>query len=443
MGAVRNVSGEHLIENQLSFSSDCLTINGTNRSLDFDIPGSGRLLVIGVGKAAASLASGLERLLGERIDDGIVIVKYDHTLPLTRIRQIEAGHPAPDENGVSATREMRALLSGLTANDRVIVLLTGGASSLLVSPAAGVHLSDKIGLTNRLLQSGASISDINTVRKALSDVKGGGLLKDISPASSLTLLISDVPGDDIRTIGSAPTVPDDRDDRDPKAILKRFGLWQGLPSPLASAIETYRPGKTCLPDVQGRHDSVVLARSCDLVAAASQIAQDYGLSVRIQNACMTGHTHREAEAMAQAVRKAVNSGEQNLLLIAAGETTLEVKGKGTGGRNQEYALCAARLLSGVDGVTMLCAGTDGTDGPTSAAGAIVDGASWSRAECMGLAPAAALADNDSHPLLARIGALLVTGPTGTNVMDLVLVLVRPTCLERTDLPAKTIERGAA
>ncbi|MBH0113852.1 DUF4147 domain-containing protein [Novosphingobium sp. YJ-S2-02] len=433
---LETVDGARLLRTHSCFDGERwhYDAGAAGRSITFDIPREGRLIVVGAGKAAAALARGLEDVFGDRIDDGCIVVKYGHTEKLAHIGQYEAGHPVPDANGVEATGHILATLRELTPDDRVIVLLTGGASALLVDPIEGISLEDKAATTRLLLHSSASIDEINAVRKSLSSVKGGGLLRHLAPASSLTLLVSDVPNGDFGTIGSGPSIPEAGNGPDPIDIFRRHDLTDRLRPAVITALERSADRRRERGPDKGHHEVLLLAESADLVRNVSALARKQGLHTQIVESCMNGNTHEQAHRFVEAARRAVNEGERDLLLIAAGETTLEVSGQGTGGRNQEFALYAARLLDGLPGVTLLAAGTDGTDGPTEAAGGFADGASWSRARALGLDPAKALEDNDSHPLLAALGDLLVTGPSGTNLMDLVLALVGPDGSGRTTAP---------
>lgn len=417
LGVVR---GEGLLTEHSTFDGKVWSYRSDKASFDFEIPETGRLIVVGAGKATASLAKGVEAVLGDRIDDGLVVVKYDHTEQLDRIREAEAAHPIPDANGVAATRQLVALLDGLTPQDRVIVLLSGGASSLLVAPADGITLEAKSATTDVLISSGASINEINLVRKALSQIKGGQLLSRIAPANSITLLISDVPGGDVGAIGSGPTVPEAPDAAALAEIRRRYNLDAKLPdSVLARLDEAVHADE---PNTTGDHQVFVLAESADMVRELCSAAEARGLGCVLGNVDMEGQTHAEAEAFVDTVR-AVTADQRPCIVVAAGESTLEVNGKGKGGRNQEFALVVAKLLAGEEGVSVLCAGTDGTDGPTDAAGAFADGTSWARIRAAGLDPDASLADNDSYTVFEAVGDLLITGPTGTNVMDVAIALV--------------------
>ncbi len=414
--AIESVRGERLIEALERPEGDRWRIRHGGAEIDWPLPPGGRIVVIGAGKAVGSLAKGLETILGDRITDGCIIIKHHHHEPLTRIRQLEAGHPIPDAHGVEATREMLRTVEGLTERDTVIVLLTGGASALMVAPVDGVTLEEKAAVTEMLLRSGASIEEINSVRKRLSRVKGGQLLDRIGPASALTLLISDIPSGDIGMIGSGPTIAADESQEDATAILTRYGLSCQIPESIRL---TLNRKQGCAQTAQGQNAAILLADSATLVETVHAIAAREGLAVRNVDTAMAGNTHVAAQAMATTLR-AIPQQERPALLVSAGETTLQVKGEGRGGRNQEYALVVAMALAGATDVALLSAGTDGTDGPTDAAGAFADGAVVQRAQQAGIDPADALMRNDSHALFDATGDLFHTGPTGTNVMDLVL-----------------------
>ncbi|MCP1469281.1 hydroxypyruvate reductase [Sphingobium sp. OAS761] len=415
--ALESVRGDRLVEALGAPQGDHWRISHQGKIIDWPLHPDGRLIVIGAGKAAGSLAKGLEILLGDRISDGCIIVKHGHAEPmLTRIRQRQAGHPIPDEQGVEATAEMLRTVEGLTERDTVIVLLTGGASALMVAPADGVTLEEKAAATDLLLRSGASIEEINAVRKRLSRVKGGGLLEHIGPASVLTLLMSDIPSGDLCMIGSGPTIARRKDLARPTAILARYGLEEAVPVSIRHALaQEAHP----VPQAARRQEQLMLGDSAMLVEAVHGIAAREGLAVCDVDPVMAGNTHDAALKMAAALR-AVPPQDRPALLISAGETTLQVKGDGLGGRNQEFALVAGLALAGEDNAALLAAGTDGTDGPTDAAGAFADGALRERAGASGLDAEEMLARNDSYHLFEATGDLFRTGPTGTNVMDLVL-----------------------
>lgn len=415
--ALDAVRGDHLVESLGRPTGTSWPIVQEGQAIDWPIDPEGRLIVIGAGKAAAAMAKGIESLFGDRIDDGCIIVKHGHRAPLRRIRQWEAGHPLPDEAGLAATAELLRTVEGLTRKDSVIVLLTGGASALLVAPAQGITLAEKAATTGLLLRSGASIEEINCVRKRLSRVKGGQLLDHIAPAACLTLLLSDVPSGDHGSIGSGPTIRSSPGCGNPLEIVARHGLLDQIPSAVRALLA--KPQAVPSHRGSGRDDVILLGDSGSAIAAVRQAAQAAGLGFHIVDANMTGNTHTQARSMAAALR-GCPAGLRPALFVSAGETTLAVKGDGKGGRNQEFALVAALELEDVERVALLSAGTDGTDGPTDAAGAFADGSLVARAQALGLNALEMLARNDSHTLFRRTQDLLRTGPTGTNVMDLVL-----------------------
>ncbi|HEY4667306.1 MAG TPA: glycerate kinase [Anaerolineales bacterium] len=414
--------------------------------LGLPLPGpSGRILVLGAGKAVCSLANALEQSLEPRDFSGRVLTKYGHGLPLQRLIVEEAGHPLPDADGVAATKRLLDDLRDLGPEDRIFLLLTGGASSLLVAPAQGLTLEDKIATTELLLRSDATIQEINAVRKHLSTIKGGRLLQAIAPAEVFTIVVSDVIGNDLSSIGSGPTVADPTTFQDCLMILERYGLSRRVPGEVKRHLEqgtrgafseTLKPGAPQLE--RARH--TILASNRHSLRAAQEKAEALGFETEIFRWDMEGPVHDAARAFAKSLTALLERPRPQALL-AGGELTLEVRGSGKGGRNQEFALVASRELQGLDGVAVLSAGTDGTDGPTDAAGALADGTTWSRALSIGLDPGALLANNDAYTLFDRLGDLLRTGPSGTNVNDLVIGLTAwPDGLER---PPEEVNRMRA
>jgi hydroxypyruvate reductase len=384
----------------------------------------GRLIVLGAGKAAAHLAKALESRLSGRDYSGRIVVKYGHGLALERIVVEEGGHPLPDASGLRATARLLADLDNTRAEDRIVFLLTGGASALLVAPAQGLTLDDQVGVTEILLRSGATIQELNAVRKHLSAVKGGRLLERMMPARVLTLVVSDVIGDDLSSIGSGPTALDPSTFRDALDVLTRYDIVDKAPANVVGHLragvsgaiaETPKPGDDVLDYVEHR----LLASNRTSLAAAAEKARALGFEVEVFAQDMVGDVHVQARRFA----KALVGRRGPAALIAGGELTLEVTGSGLGGRSQEFALVVARELAGHDDVMVLAAGTDGTDGPTDAAGAFADGRTWERAREHGLDPEALLANNDAYHVFDPLDALLRTGPTGTNVNDLVVGLL--------------------
>jgi len=394
----------------------------------FPFPGAGgRIRVVGAGKAAGSLARAVESRLSGREYSGRIVVKHGHGVALSRVVVEEGGHPLPDEAGLRATERLLAELEGGRAEDRIFFLLTGGASALLVAPAEGITLGDKIRTTELLLRSGADIRELNAIRKHLSRVKGGRLAEKMAPASILGLVVSDVIGDDLSAIGSGPAVADPTTFSDCLEIVARYGLEEKLPGKVRERLEAGARGG--LPETPkagdpslGRARHLVLATNRLSLQAARGKASALGFESEIFRADMVGDVHGVAREFAERLAALARRRSGRAALLAGGELTLAVKGTGLGGRNQELALACALHLKGMSGVMVLSAGTDGTDGPTDAAGAFADGDTWDRARRKGLDPGALLANNDSYRLFDRLGDLLKTGPTGTNVNDIVIGL---------------------
>lgn len=405
------------------------TLDVDNRQ--YDLKTFRRVYVIGAGKATAPMAQAIEGILGDRITAGVVSVKYGYTAPTQRIQVDQAGHPIPDERAVQATQKMIDLLQQADAADLVICLISGGGSALLAAPAPGITLADERRLTNALLRSGATINEINAVRKHISRVKGGGIVRLAAPATVISLIVSDVLGNPLDVIASGPTVPDTSTFVDAWNVLERYGLIDSLPPSIAQYLqdglagrvpETPKPGDP----IFDRTQNVVVASNAHAVRAAVDFACHEGLNTLLLSTFVEGEAREVAKVFAAIGRELGRSNNPVPLpaaIVAGGETTVTVKGQGRGGRNQEFALSAAIQIAGLPGVTIMALGTDGTDGPTDAAGAIVDGTTVERARALGLDPRTALADNDSYPFFHKLGDLIVTGPTNTNVDDLYVIIV--------------------
>ncbi len=387
----------------------------------------GPLLIVGAGKAAAKMAAGCEVALGPDLVSGAVIVADGCTWPLESISVREAGHPVPDERGEDATARLCQLVS--ETSTPVLCLVSGGASSLLVRPRPPVTLADKQAVNRLLLSCGANVGEINTVRKHLSRVKGGGLLRQGS-SRFVTLVLSDVIGDDPRVIGSGPTAADPTTFADARAILHRYAIERRTPSRAAALLdrgvrgevpETLKAGE---PDcLRVRH--LVVGSNRSALEATAEEARRMGLHPRIRPAPLEGATGPAARRWIQEVKADLLGPSPSAdCHIAGGETTVTITGTGRGGRNQEFALAIASALAGTD-ICVLSAGSDGVDGPTDAAGAFVDGSTSKRARDNGLEPDDALANNDSYGFFVALGDLFRPGPTGTNVMD-VKIALRPT-----------------
>jgi len=395
-----------------------------------------RIIVVGAGKATARMALAIETLLGERISAGLIVVKDGHTVPLAIIEQVEAAHPVPDEAGQTGTRRILEMVRAAGEKTLVVCLLSGGASALLVAPVDGVSLQDKQEVTSLLLKAGASIDELNAVRKHLSAVKGGRLAQAAFPAQVVTLLLSDVIGDRLDVIASGPTAPDGSTFDQARAVIAKYRLEEKIPARISDYLkkgadrqvpETVKHGDRCLDKT---HNVIVGAIGLALDAAAEKSRQ-LGFAAKIISAVLQGEARAAARFLAQTATTALaglQAGERSCLLCG-GETTVTVSGTGKGGRNQELALAFALEIEGLEGVSMLSAGTDGSDGPTDAAGALVDGQTAARARGLGIDPLRHLENNDSYMFFreydARSGGRshFITGPTGTNVMDMQLLLL--------------------
>lgn len=394
-----------------------------------------RILVVGMGKASGAMAAAVEELLGDRVADGRVAVRdLDGTAP-RRVRLLPAGHPIPDARGVAAAEAIHALVSGASADDLVLCLVSGGGSALAPLPVPGLSLEDKQVLTGLLLRAGATIGELNTVRKHLSRLKGGQLARAAAPARVVALLLSDVIGDPPDVIASGPTAPDPTTFADALAVLERLGVGDRVPASARTYLlagargevpETPKPGDPLFERVT----NVVVGNNQVVVEAAAAEARRRGFAPLVLTRSLQGEAREVARAFVAVLEEVRRSGRPAAppaCLLAAGETTVTVRGPGLGGRCQEFCLATVPSLAALPATVVLAAGTDGCDGPTAAAGAVVDTATLRRARAAGLDPGAALAANDSHGFFAQLGDLVVTGPTGTNLLDLYLGLVGVPC----------------
>jgi len=396
----------------------------------YDLRRYERVVVVGAGKATASMARAVEQRLGSWLQGGFVVVKYGHVVPTRRIVVAEAGHPVPDRSGQRAAARLCALAAELGRRDLLIVLLSGGASSLLPAPVAGVTLADKQRTTQELLRCGASIREINTVRKHLSRIKGGRLA-ELTEATVVTLILSDVLGDDLSAIASGPTAPDPTTYQDAVAILKRDRIWQAIPQRVRQhldrgcqglASETPKPGSSLFRRVQHH----IVGNNAAAVTAVTRAARAAGLRTLVHTPAITGEAREAGRWFGALARNIVREGkplQRPCCVVAGGETTVTVTGKGTGGRAQEFAAAAALEIAGLAKVWVVAIGTDGTDGPTDAAGAVIDGNTVARAQRLSGDLEGALKRHNTYPALKRLHQLIITGPTGTNVNDIYLLLV--------------------
>jgi hydroxypyruvate reductase len=397
----------------------------------YDLRAYQRVFVIGSGKATATMALAIEELLGDRITGGVVTVKAGFTTPTTKIEQVEAGHPLPNEAGVAGTRQVLALAREAGAADLVICLISGGGSALFVAPAAPITLEEQQALTALMLRAGCTINDMNTVRKHCSDVKGGQLARAVAPAALLTLIVSDVVGNPLDVIASGPTVADTSSFADAIAVLQHYDILGAVPASVRARLEAGARG--ALPETPKAGDPVfarvtnVVIGSNDLACAAAEAeARRQGYHTLVLSTFVEGEAREVARVLAAIGKQIAHDGRPIPIpacVIAGGETTVTVRGDGLGGRNQELALAAATRIAGHHRIVVTAYATDGDDGPTDAAGAVVDGGTVARAHASGIDCAEALRRNDAYHALAAAGDLLRTGPTGTNVNDLMLVLV--------------------
>jgi glycerate 2-kinase len=373
------------------------------------------------------MATAVADTLANRLTAGTIVTKYGHGKtqqhkPQSTVGSIEAGHPVPDGNSVRGAQAVADIARQATERDLVICLLSGGGSALLTLPVAGLTLADLQALTDALLRSGATINELNTVRKHLSRVKGGRLAHLVAPAALVTLVLSDVVGDPLDVIASGPTVPDPTTVADAQAVLKWYGIRTGRAVPFQ---ETPKPGDPAFERVQ----HVIVGSNRLAAVAAVEQARQLGFGALLLSTYIEGEARevaRVAAALAKGMRGHGDPLSPPACLVWGGETTVTVCGEGKGGRNQELALATALALDGWPGVLVMALATDGTDGPTDAAGAIATGETVARAEALGLDSQAALDANDSYPFFEALGDLILTGPTGTNVNDLLFVLVEGT-----------------
>lgn len=430
--ALAAVNPVQAIQSHVTSTGSKLVVDGRS----YDLAGYERVWLVGGGKAATAMTAALYTILGDRLAGGLVVTKYHHVDPDLNtgpVQVIEAGHPLPDEAGVEAGRRMADLLKGVSDRDLVVAVLSGGGSALLTLPAGDLTLEDLQATTNLLLRSGVTIVEMNTVRKHLSAVKGGGLARLIGNATVLCLVLSDVIGDPLDAIASGPLVPDPTTFGDAWSIVKARGLVDAVPSAVRQRLEAGRRGEVADTPKPGsslfdRVQTVIVGSNRVAAEAAAQAARSVGFNALLLSTFVEGEARqvaRVASALAQELVRYDRPVRRPACLVWGGETTVTVRGSGKGGRNQELALAAAIALEDLEGVVLLALGTDGTDGPTDAAGAIATGRTVERARERGLDASAYLDDNDAYPFFEALGDLIRTGPTGTNVNDLMMLFALP------------------
>lgn len=425
--ALKAADPNHLLKEKLS-------LTGSNLSIDqfcFDLKKFKNIYVVGGGKASGAMAEALEQVLGNRVTEGVVNVPHGSKNKTRIIKLHGANHPVPDEAGVEGTRQMLKIAEEAGDKDLVICLISGGGSSMMPLPRGKISLADKKEMTDALLKSGATINEMNTVRKHISDFKGGWLAKKAYPATILNLILSDVVGDPLDFIASGPTVPDSTTFDDATKVLKKYDLWEKAPATIKKVLKDGQKG--LIPETPKTGDkafekvhNVVLGNNRYSSLAACEWLQSQGLNSLLLTATLEGEARQVGIVLASFAREVLASGNplsKPAGLVAGGETTVIVTGNGKGGRNQEMPLAAAVKLKGLDGVVLASLSTDGVDGPTDAAGAVVDGKTLNRATKSKMAPEKFLINNDSYHFFSKLNDLIFTGPTGTNVNDISVIVV--------------------
>jgi glycerate 2-kinase len=404
---------------------------GDNLEKVFDLNRFDKIFLVGTGKASNSMAQAIEEIFEDRLTKGVITTKYGHLLPLKKTQIIEAGHPIPDQKGYEGAKIILNLLKGSGPEDLVIFLLSGGGSALLPFPAEGIELKEKQEVTQLLLDCGADIKEINTVRKHISRMKGGWLAKWAYPSTVIGFILSDVVGDQMDAIGSGPTVPDPSTFGETWEVLKKYKLLNRIAPSIQNFLKLGQVGKVEESPKRGEvvfervYNSLIGSNILALHAAEKE-ATSLGLNTLILSSFIEGETREAARFHTAIVKEVISSGNpipRPACILSGGETTVTIKGNGLGGRNQEFVLAGALEISGIEKVVLLSGGTDGTDGPTDASGAVADHTTIQRAKSMGLDPRAHLDNNDAYPFFQKLGDLLITGPTQTNVMDVRILLV--------------------
>ena len=424
--ALNAVDPKQIIKSKLLLKHSTLHVN----EYSIDLKKFRNVYVIGGGKGSGSMAEAVEQVLGNNITNGLVNVPHSSKNKTEIVKLHEAGHPIPDEDGAEGTRYMLKIAEQAKESDLIICLISGGGSSLMPLPHGKISIVDKKKITNALLKCGATINEINTVRKHISDFKGGWLAKKAYPATILNLILSDVVGDPLDFIASGPTVPDSTTFVDAINVLKKYELWSKAPASIRKVLSDGE--KKLIPETPKADDeafkrvyNVVVGNNRFASLAAREYLKSEGLNTLLLTATLEGEARHVGVMLASIAREVYASGNpipKPAGIIAGGETTVTVTGKGLGGRNQEIALAAMQNLKGMNGVVVASLSTDGVDGPTDAAGAIADERTLDRAAKMGLTPEKYLAQNDSYYFFSKLSDLIFTGPTGTNVNDVSVII---------------------
>jgi glycerate 2-kinase len=426
LAGVDRVLPDRLINRSISLKDNFLTVGNHKFNLDsFE-----NIYVIGAGKASALMGAEVERILGDRISGGNIVVKYGHSCKLKKIKVTEAGHPVPDSNSFAATRLILKIAEIAVSNDLVICLLSGGGSALLSDCPDGISPDEMAAFNKLMVNSGASIGEINTLRKHLSKVKGGQLARTVYPATLLSLVLSDVIGDPLDVIASGPTVPDPTTFRQALEILRKYNLENSVLPGIINHLIMGECGD--IPETPKAKDhifdstiNILVGNNKLALEAASERAAELNINALILDDKLEGEVNKISEYIVETALGYKNDEKvaKPVALLFGGEPTVKVTGRGEGGRNQHLALCCAVLLKSYKGITILSAGTDGNDGPTIAAGAVVDCDTYINSISQGISPEAYLNEFDSFSFFKKAGGQIITGPTMTNVMDIIVVLV--------------------
>ncbi len=429
---IKVIKPETLIKDHFFIEKDKLTISDVfSNTKKFYLDEFERIFVIGAGKASAAMGSQIEKVLNDKIESGIIVTKYGFNTNLKIIKQIEAGHPLPDENGITAADKIKKLCKSAGVKDLIINLISGGASSLLPSPAKGISLEEKIKTTELLLNCGATIDEINTVRKHISTIKGGQLMQLAYPATVISLIISDVIDDDIDIIGSGLTAPDNSTFSDCLKILTKYKLVDSVPSSVLRYLtEGSNKKKYETPSEENpifsKANNIIIGNNTICLNHIKNMAINLGYDSKILSTQLSGKAKQVGINITTDAIKYFEHGAEigkKYCLIYGGETTVHIVGTGKGGRNQELVLSAAINIDGIKGVSLLSGGTDGNDGPTDAAGAYCDWTTIERAKTLNVDAYKYLKNNDSYSFFKKLDDLIITGPTRTNVMDIQIILI--------------------
>ena len=426
LAGVESVKPDNLIKRYVSVNQNTLRIE----NLVFNMSLIKNIYVVGAGKASAAMAETIEAVLGSRITAGHIITKYEHSVPLKFIEITEAGHPVPDENGINGTQKILSMITKAGKDDLVICLISGGGSALLADVPEGCTLDDLKTLSSILLKTGADITEMNCIRKHLSKVKGGQLAKTASPASVVSLILSDVIGDPLDVIASGPTAPDPTTFAEAISILRKYKIENEIPGQiykvLLEGVEKKRP-ETLKPtdEILTHTHNLIIGTNMLALKTAREKAEDSGYETQIITNKLDGDIIAVSSYIFETIKGSKSKKlNKKICLLFAGEPTVKITGNGLGGRNQHLALLVAGLLKDLPGITFLSGGTDGSDGPTDAAGAVVDSSTSKNASDLKLDIDQYLKNFDSYHFFKKEGGLIITGPTQTNVMDLMVVLIQ-------------------